>query len=99
MNGGDCSSGVLRLTGREVRGLMTPEHCLVVVERAMKEVSSGNAMLPLRHGLKLPNGAMGMMPGYLGDSACFGIKLVSLFPENAAIGLPSQRKTSPPPAK
>ena len=56
----------------------------------MKEVSWGSAMLPLRHGLKLPNGAMAMMPGYLGDSACFGIKLVSLFPENAAVGLPSR---------
>lgn len=72
-----------------IRDLLTPAVAIDVVDAAMREVSQGNVELPLRWGLKLPNGAMGMMPGYLGSPECFGIKLVSLFPGNPAVGLPS----------
>ncbi|UCG73882.1 MAG: ornithine cyclodeaminase family protein [Chromatiales bacterium] len=80
----------IRAIGEElIRELLTPAAAIDVVDAAMREVSQGNVELPLRWGLKLPNGAMGMMPGYLGSPECFGIKLVSLFPGNPAAGLPS----------
>jgi ornithine cyclodeaminase len=72
-----------------IRELLTPAVAIDVVDAAMREVSSGNAELPLRWGLKLPHGAMGMMPGYLGRPESFGIKLASLYPGNPAHGLPS----------
>lgn len=80
----------IRAIGEElIRELLTPAVAIDVVAAAMREVSQGNVELPLRWGLKLPNGAMGMMPGYVGSPECFGIKLVSLFPANPAAGLPS----------
>jgi ornithine cyclodeaminase len=74
-----------------IRELLPPETCIEVVDETMREVSRGNVELPLRRGMKLPNGngVLGMMPGYLGAPECFGIKLVSLFPGNHAAGLPS----------
>jgi ornithine cyclodeaminase len=72
-----------------IRDLLDPAVAIDVVAAAMREVSLGNVELPLRWGLRVPNGAMGMMPGYLGAPECFGIKLVSLFPGNPGAGLPS----------
>ncbi len=64
--------------------------CIEVVDSCMRQVSQGSAALPLRWGVPIPErGAMGMMPGYLGEPACFGIKLVSLFPGNIDLGLSS----------
>ena len=79
------------IDARTIRELLTPRAAIDVVDAAMREVSRGNAELPLRWGLRLPNGkgAMGMMPGYLGEPECHGIKLVSLYPDNPAHGLPS----------
>lgn len=74
-----------------VRALLPYDECIEVIRRAMITTSEGRALLPLRHGMPLPNdnGALGMMPGYLGEPECFGIKLVSLFPGNRARGLSS----------
>jgi ornithine cyclodeaminase/alanine dehydrogenase-like protein (mu-crystallin family) len=50
----------------------------------MIAVSEGRVVLPLRSILVMPGdrGMMGMMPGYLADPECFGVKLVSLIPRN-----------------
>jgi alanine dehydrogenase len=78
-----------------IKQLLTPAKCIELMDQAMRQVSLGQAELPLRHGLPLPNGKgmLGMMPGFLGASGeqpdCFGIKLNSLFPGNPAVGLPS----------
>lgn len=77
------------ISGSEVRRLLPYTDCVAAIDSAMRRVSAGEVLLPLRHGMALPNarGALGMMPGYLADPECFGIKLVSLFPGNAARGL------------
>jgi ornithine cyclodeaminase/alanine dehydrogenase-like protein (mu-crystallin family) len=79
------------LSGQDLRQLLPYPDCVEVVASAMRAVSAGKVLMPLRHGMPLPNGAgmLGMMPGYLGDPECFGIKLVSLFPGNSAVGLSS----------
>ena len=58
----------------------------------MREVSRGGAELPLRFAMPVGAGNfMGVMPGALATPACYGIKLVSLFPGNPARGLSSHR--------
>ena len=81
--------GRLRVIGAaDVRRALTYQDCVAAVERAMRSVSEGRAVLPLRQVMPLPSGRglFGMMPGSLADPECYGIKLLSLFPGNPAHG-------------
>lgn len=70
--------------------LLTMGDAIAVLERAMIAVSQGRADLPLRTIVPAgPKGRLGLMPGAMRDPPCFGLKLVSLFPENPAAGLSS----------
>lgn len=53
-----------------------------LMRSAMRQVSAGEALLPLRHFLSIPGteGKMVVMPGYIADPASFGVKFVSKFP-------------------
>lgn len=80
------------LTSADVAALLPMSEAIEVVAAAMITVSQGGAELPLRS--IVPVGGrnrMGVMPGALSDPACFGVKLVSLFPENPSRGLSSHR--------
>lgn len=79
------------ISGREVRELLTYTDCVRVVEQAMQAVSAGRALLPLRNFMPLPTGKglLAWMPGYLADPPCFGIKILSLYPGNPAVGISS----------
>jgi ornithine cyclodeaminase len=79
------------ISGREVRALLPYPDCVKVVEDAMKTVSAGKALMPLRQFMPLPvgDGKLAWMPGYLGEPPCFGIKILSLYPGNPAVGLSS----------
>ena len=79
------------ISGREVRELLPYPDCVSVIEGAMKAVSAGKAVMPLRQFMALPvgDGKLAWMPGYLGEPPCFGIKLLSLYPGNPAVGLSS----------
>jgi len=79
------------ISGDEVRELLPYGDCVEAIAAAMRSVSAGKVVLPLRQLMPLPagQGAFAWMPGYLGDPDCFGIKLLSLFPDNPAAGLSS----------
>lgn len=80
------------LTSEDVDALLPISKAIEVVDTAMRTVSGGGAELPLR--VVVPVGGpnkMGVMPGALTDPPCYGVKLVSLFPGNAAKGLSSHR--------
>jgi ornithine cyclodeaminase/alanine dehydrogenase-like protein (mu-crystallin family) len=72
------------LRGAEVRQLLPMSECIELMRRTMVAVAEGRVVLPLRNILVMPGdrGMMGMMPGYLADPECFGVKLVSLIPRN-----------------
>jgi ornithine cyclodeaminase/alanine dehydrogenase-like protein (mu-crystallin family) len=72
------------LRGAEVRELLPMAECVELMQRTMIAVSEGRVVLPLRSILVMPadRGMMGVMPGYLADPECFGVKLVSLIPRN-----------------
>src|SRR6185369_15353912 len=68
----------------EVRERLPMRECIDVMAEALKTLARGNAILPLRPVMWLPEkvGALGMMPSYLGSIGMMGLKVVSVFPGN-----------------
>jgi ornithine cyclodeaminase len=72
------------LDSREIRRLLTPRICLELMERAMQVALSKEAIQPLRWMMDLPGGAaLGLMPGYLPEPKCTGVKVTAVFPSNS----------------
>ena len=67
-----------------VHELLTMEACIPLMRAALAALTSGNAVLPLRSMVRLPDGSglLGLMPGYLGEPESFGLKVVSVMPGN-----------------
>ena len=67
----------------EVARRLTYEACIPIVRQAMIDFSSGSTRQLLRSIIPLADGRLfGIMPGALGETAAFGAKLISVFPEN-----------------
>ena len=80
------------LTHDDVAALLPMTEAIEVVARVMTGVSGRTAQLPLRSVVPVGgDNRMGVMPGAIADPACFGVKLISLFPDNPARGLSSHR--------
>lgn len=75
----------------EVLALLSVADCIEIMAATMRAVSSGHCAVPLRSVMAMPGGigALGNMMGYVAERACFGVKLVSLFPRNVGTGLSS----------
>jgi ornithine cyclodeaminase len=75
---------VLFVNEAGVRELLPMEGCVALMRDALASLSRGDAVLPLRHKLWLPDrsGLLGLMPGYLGEPRSFGLKVVSVMPGN-----------------
>jgi ornithine cyclodeaminase len=80
------------LSEKDVAALLPMEKAIEVVQRAMIEVSAGNATLPPRSIMDVGgSNKMGIMLGAMEDPACYGVKLVSLFPGNPDAGYSSHQ--------
>ncbi|HEX3918152.1 MAG TPA: ornithine cyclodeaminase family protein [Caulobacteraceae bacterium] len=78
------------LSGADVAALLPMPACIDLMQQTMIAVSAGGARIPPRQVLPVsPGNLMGLMPGYLAEPECFGLKLISLFPNNPAAGLSS----------
>jgi ornithine cyclodeaminase/alanine dehydrogenase-like protein (mu-crystallin family) len=77
------------LRGVEIKALLPMGACIELMRRTMIGVSQGRAHIPARSVMPTSQGMMGLMPGALEDPDCFGLKLLSLFPGNPAVGLSS----------
>lgn len=68
----------------EVPGFLPMAECLGVVEEVLRTLARGEAVLPLRSILWLPEnvGALGLMPAALLDSKVVGVKAISFFTGN-----------------
>lgn len=66
------------ITQSEVERLLPVGDCIAVMREAMIATSRRNVTLPIRQFMPVPDaaGKLAIMPGTLGDPACFGIKLV-----------------------
>ena len=75
------------LSKDEVTKLLPMRTAIDLVEKAMIETSEGRATLPLRNAMPLGEvNKLGIMPGAMEDPDCFGVKLISLYPDNPASG-------------
>ncbi|MGD0438465.1 MAG: ornithine cyclodeaminase family protein [Bryobacteraceae bacterium] len=76
----------------EVARRLTYEMCIPIVREAMIAFSRGETRQLLRSIIPLAEGRMfGVMPGAMGPRAPFGAKLISVFPENFALGVQSHQ--------
>lgn len=77
---------MLVLNREAVAASLSHAECVDLMEGAMRAVSRGDVVMPLRQFMAVPEtkGKLGMMPGYTGKTgdqdSVFGIKVVSKFP-------------------
>src|SRR5882724_5796047 len=83
--------GLLIVSSADVRRALPMSDCIEAVERAMRAFSTGGADVPLRTVMQLPSSRnfFAVMPGYLGDPRGLGAKIITVYPDNAKLGLPS----------
>lgn len=75
---------LLVINGDEVRALLPMAECMTVMEQTLAATSAGDALLPLRTIMWLPEriGALGMMPAFLPGRGVLGLKAITVFPGN-----------------
>jgi ornithine cyclodeaminase len=75
---------VLFVNEAGVKELLPMESCVGLMRDALTTFARGEAVLPLRSLVRLPDGSgiLGLMPGYLGHPRSFGLKVVSVMPGN-----------------
>jgi ornithine cyclodeaminase/alanine dehydrogenase-like protein (mu-crystallin family) len=77
---------VLLASDKDVVALLPMEECMDVMEQALKTLARGDAILPLRPVLRLPDSpnAFALMPAYMGAPRAVGVKVITVFPGNDA---------------
>jgi ornithine cyclodeaminase/alanine dehydrogenase-like protein (mu-crystallin family) len=84
---------VLIVNQNEVPRLLPVRECVDVMARAFAGLARGEATLPLRQILWLPEraGALGLMPAHLSGLGAVGLKAVTFFPRNEGTELDSHQ--------
>lgn len=74
----------LVLGHREVTKLLSMKECIKVMREALQTLAKGQAVQPLRHFVKQPDGKglLALMPAYLANPAALGLKTITVFPGN-----------------
>ena len=74
----------LVISQREVPALLPMKACATLMAETLRSLSRGDAVLPLRTAVWLPDrsGLLGLMPAYLGAPRVMGVKAVSVMPGN-----------------
>jgi len=83
-------ASLLYLSRADVERLLDVDAMLDAVARALAAYSEGSASAPPRTAVRVQNGLLGVMPGYV-PGAALESKLVSVFPANDEHGLPSHQ--------
>ncbi len=75
---------MLILTQSDIRTLLPMRDCIGVMEEALAGLARGEAMLPLRSIITLPDslGFFAMMPAFTAKPASIGVKVLTVFPGN-----------------
>jgi len=85
----EANIAVLIVGQKDVPRLLPMRECIGVMETALAELARGEAILPLRSILWLPEriGALGLMPAALLPSKVLGVKAITFFHGNEATEL------------
>ena len=72
------------LDAQEVARLLPMDECVEVMAQTLATVARGNAILPLRPMIRLPDSPniFALMPSYLGEPKSVGVKVLTVFPVN-----------------
>ncbi len=78
------------LSAEDVRTALPMAEAVEAMKAAFAQLSAGRANVPLRTPIEVPahNGVTLFMPAYLADDDQMAIKIVSVFNDNPALGLP-----------
>src|ERR687895_2034097 len=84
---------VLVLSQSDVAHLLPMRDCIDLMADALSALARGDALLPLRQVLRLPDGksAFAVMPAYLGAPKAVGAKVITVFPDNHGTALDSHQ--------
>ena len=84
---------MLFLSQREVERLLDMDGLVEALGPAMVELSAGRVSMPPRvvAPVREAGGLLAAMPAFLSSAQLLSTKLVSVFPQNAALGLPSHQ--------
>ena len=79
------------LSKQDVQQAVPMREAIEIVKRAFAQLSAGKAVVPLRTQLPVERhqGVTLFMPAYLSESDDLGVKVVSVFPRNLEMGLPT----------
>jgi len=83
----------LFINKEKVNELLPMNECIDVMEKTFRSLATGECLQPLRSLMWLPDksGILGMMPGYAAGPGVMGIKIITVFPANKNLGLPSHQ--------
>jgi ornithine cyclodeaminase/alanine dehydrogenase-like protein (mu-crystallin family) len=72
------------LDREDIIALLPMTECIDVMADALSTLAHGNAILPLRQKIVLPDSSnlFALMPSYLGTPKCVGVKVLTVFPVN-----------------
>ncbi|MDQ6886826.1 MAG: ornithine cyclodeaminase family protein [Gemmatimonadota bacterium] len=84
---------MLLLSHSDVVRLLPMADCMPVVSEALSALARGDALLPLRAVMRLPDGrsALATMPAMLPRSNALGVKVITVFPDNEGLPLDSHQ--------
>jgi ornithine cyclodeaminase/alanine dehydrogenase-like protein (mu-crystallin family) len=84
---------VLVLSQSDIVDLLPMSACIDVMAAALSALTRGDAILPLRQVLRLPDSksAFAVMPAYLGAPKAIGAKVITVFPDNHGTALDSHQ--------
>jgi ornithine cyclodeaminase/alanine dehydrogenase len=82
---------MLFLTDDDVRRLVTMKEAMATVEKAFGEYAKGHVLMPPRSTMMLEKhrGSISLMPSYLEETGVAATKIISIYPQNPAKGLPT----------
>jgi ornithine cyclodeaminase/alanine dehydrogenase len=86
---------VLILSHSDLERIVSMKETIDALERAFRELVNRTARLPIRTALSVPEarGWVGIMPAYLGGMRSLSTKIVTVYDENLAKGLPTTMAT------
>ena len=82
----ESRAGTLFVDHGDVLALLPRSECIDAMTDALRTLSLGGALLPLRQVVRLPDGqnAFALMPAALSEPSALGAKVITVFPGNDA---------------